>query len=81
MAFRAEPYKACLWLRPVRMKQLIPAIPAFLLLGYRPKGMGPRPSYLHLTVVLVRLTILSGLASGTLFRAPPSQVLVLYIHH
>jgi hypothetical protein len=52
------------------VKQLIPVMLVSWLLGYNGRGMGLQPCCWRLTAVLLMLTLLLGLASGTLWRAP-----------
>lgn len=60
------------------VKQLIPTLLAIWWLGYGWPAMGLRAGHWQLTAVLVILTMLLGLGSGTLWRAPLPQVLALY---
>jgi membrane protease YdiL (CAAX protease family) len=61
------------------IKQLVPTVLVLLALGYRPDSMGLRLSHWRLSLVLIGLTILLGLGSGTLFRAPPHQIVAVYL--
>lgn len=61
------------------VKQLIPTLLAIWWLGYGWPALGLRAGVWRLTAVLVILTILLGLGSGALWRAPLIQVLALYI--
>lgn len=60
------------------IKQLIPALLVFLLLGYGRRAMGLACPNWKLTATLVGLTSVFGLLTGVLTRIPLFQVLVLY---
>lgn len=60
------------------IKQLIPALLLFLVLGYGPRAMGFVCPHWKLTGILVGLTAVFGLATGYLLRAPIHQTLILY---
>ena len=60
------------------IKQLIPTVLVFLLLGYKRRSMGLACPHWKLSATLVGITALSGLFSGVLFRAPLVQVVALY---
>lgn len=60
------------------LKQLIPSLLFFLLLGYGRQEMGLARPHWKLTAVLVGLTALFGLATGVFTRLPLAQTLALY---
>ena len=60
------------------IKQLLPALLLFLVLGYGPREMGLARPHWKLTGILVGLTAVFGLATGYLLRAPIHQTLILY---
>ena len=61
------------------VKQLLPTVLASWWLGYRWRDLGLRAGVWRLTAVLLLVTMLLGLGSGTLWRAPLPQVLALYL--
>lgn len=61
------------------MKQLLPTMLAIWGLGYGWRDLGLRAGVWRLTAVLLLLTMLLGLGSGTLWRAPLPQVLARYV--
>lgn len=60
------------------IKQLIPTLLLFLVLGYGRRAMGLAHPHWKLTAVLVGITSALGLFSGVLTRAPLGQVAGLY---
>jgi membrane protease YdiL (CAAX protease family) len=59
------------------LKQLIPTLLFFLLLGYGYRAMGLAHPHWKLTAVLVGITMVFGLFTGVLTRAPLAQVVAL----
>lgn len=60
------------------IKQLLPTLILFWLLGYRRQKLWSAHPYAQLAAVLVGITAASGLLTGTLLRLPPGQTLTLY---
>ncbi len=60
------------------IKQLLPALLVFVLLGYGRRAMGLGRPHWKLAATLVGITGAFGLLTGVLTRAPLVQVLVLY---
>ena len=60
------------------LKQLVPTILIFLLLGYRGRSMGLTRPYCKLSAMLVGITAVFGLFTGVLSRAPLTQIIALY---
>lgn len=67
------------WAVSSTIKQLIPTLLVFGLLGYHKGDMGFARPHWKLTVVLVGITALFGLITGILLRAPLAEVLGLYL--
>jgi membrane protease YdiL (CAAX protease family) len=66
------------WAVSTTIKQLIPTLLVFLLLGYGRRGMGLAQPHWKLSGVLLGITAAFGLFTGVLLRAPLPEVLVLY---
>ncbi len=60
------------------LKQLVPTILVFLLLGYRGRSMGLTRPYWKLSAMLVGITAVFGLFTGVLSRVPLTRVITLY---
>lgn len=60
------------------IKQLLPGLLLLIVLGYGGQGRVLLRPYWKLTVILVGITAVSGLASGFINRAPIRQVLTAY---
>ena len=66
------------WAASTTIKQLIPTLLVFILLGYGWRGMGIANPHWKLSGVLLGITAAFGLVTGVLLRAPLQEVLLLY---
>ena len=66
------------WAASTTIKQLIPTLLVFVLLGYGKRSMGLANPHWKLTGVLLAITAVFGLVTGVLTRAPLPEVLLLY---
>lgn len=67
------------WAASTTIKQLIPTLLVFALLGYGRRGMGLARPHWALSAILVGITAAFGLITGVLLRAPLAEVLGLYL--